>query len=126
MSAFTSGLAGDVESDAQLLLRLDNDAIGTVHASWSSRPGPDHQLTLVGTHGSLHLDSRTPLTLLPLEGARERLPIPEASGTPLDELLAAIRGERPPTLRAGDGRAAVAVVDAAYRSAAEGRTVPVR
>jgi predicted dehydrogenase len=126
VSAFVSGLAGDVESDAQLLLRLDNDAIGSVHASWSSRPGPDHQLTLVGTEGTLHLDSRTPLTLVLLAGERERVALAEAFGSPLDELLAVVRGARKPTLTAADGRAAVAVVDAAYRSAAEGRTVAVR
>jgi predicted dehydrogenase len=120
------GLAGDVESDAQLLLRLDNDAIGTVHASWSSRPGPDHQLTLVGTAGTLHLDTRTPLTFVPLAGERERLTLPEVIGSPLTELLAAIRGDREPTLNAADGRAAVAVVDAAYRSAVEGRAVAAR
>jgi predicted dehydrogenase len=126
VSALLGGLAGDVESDAQLLLRLDNDAIGTVHASWASRPGPDHQLTLVGTDGTLHLDARTPLTFVPLTGERERLTLPEVTGSPLDELLAAIRGDREPTLRAADGRAAVAVVDAAYRSAAEHRAVTPR
>jgi predicted dehydrogenase len=125
VSALVSGLAGDVETDAQLVLRLDNDAIGTVHASWSSRPGPDHQMTLVGTDGTLHLDSRTPLTLIPLAGERERVTLSKVSGSPLDELLAAVRGDREPTLTASDGRAAVAVVDAAYRSAAEGRTVAV-
>ena len=36
------------------------------------------------------------------------------------ELLVAIRGDRAPSVTAADGRAAVAVVDAAYRSAASG------
>ena len=126
VAAFVNGRCGDVESDAQLLVRFDNSAIGTVHASWSARPGPDHQLTVVGTEGTLHLDGRTPLTLTTLDGQRERIALPETAGSPLHELLAAIRGERAPTLTAADGRAAVAVVDAAYRSANERCTVAVR
>ena len=108
------------------MLRLDSGAIGTAHASWSSRPGPDHQLTVVGAKGTLHLDSRTPLTLTALDRQRERVTLPETVGSPLGELLAAMRDERAPTLTAADGRAAVAVVDAAYRSANERRTVAVR
>jgi predicted dehydrogenase len=125
VAAFVNGAAGDVEPDAQLLIRLDNGAIGTTHASWSSRPGPDHQLTVIGTKGTLHLDSRTPLTLFPLDGERERIALPESAGSPLDELLVAMRGERKPRLSAADGRAAVAIIEAAYKSANEGRTVYV-
>jgi predicted dehydrogenase len=125
VAAFIGGRAGDVETDAQLIVRLDNDAVGSIHASWSSRPGPDHQLTVIGTSGTLHLDTRTPLTLLPVDGERERLALAEADGSPLDELLVAISGERAPTLTARDGRAAVAAVEAAYRSAEEQRTVQV-
>jgi len=125
VAAFVNGRAGDVEPDAQLLLRLDNGAIGTTHASWSSRPGPDHQFTVVGSEGTLHLDDRTPPTLTTLDGQRERLPLPETTGSPLGELLAAMRGERAPTLTAADGRANVAIIDAAYRSANERRTVSV-
>ena len=125
VAALLNGPAGGVEVDAQLLVRLGGGAIGTVHASWASRPGPDQQLTVVGTKGTLHLDTRTPLTFLPVEGERERVPLPETSGSPLDELLAGIRGERPPAVTAGDGRAAVAVVEAAYRSAVDGRMAAV-
>ncbi len=125
VAALLNGPSGGVEVDAQLLVRLGRGAIGSVHASWSSRPGSDQQLTLVGTHGTLHLDTRTPLTFQPVDGERERVPLPETTGSPLDELLAAIRGERPPAVTAHDGRAAVAVVEAAYRSAADGRTVVV-
>jgi len=116
---------GEVETDAQLLVQLRRGAIGTVHASWSSRPGPDHQLTVVGTDGTLHLDSRTPLTLLPLAGERERIALPEASTSPLHEFLAAVRGERAPSVTAADGRAAVAVVEAAYESASSCRAVTI-
>ena len=127
VSAVLNGQAGDVETDAQLLVRMRAGAIGSIHASWSARPGPDHQLTVVGTEGTLHLDSRTPLTLVTASGERSRVELPD------DDELAARRapGRRaaasgPPTVTAADGRAAVAVVEAAYRSAATGELVEVR
>jgi predicted dehydrogenase len=67
---------------------------------------------------NLHLDSRTPLTLFTPDGARERVELPESTSSPLAELLAAIAGQRAPSVTAADGRAAVAVVEAAYHSAA--------
>ena len=117
VSALCSGRRGDVETDAQLLARLRAGAIGTIEASWSSPSGPDHQLTVIGTEATLHLDSRTPLTLLAGEGVRERVELPESTSSPLAELLAAIAGHRAPAVTAADGRAAVAVVEAAYHSA---------
>lgn len=115
-----------METDAQLLVSLSNGAVGTVHASWASRPGPDHQLTIIGTEGTLHLDSRTALTRLTMDGERQRVELPPETGSPLDEFLAAVRGERAPSVTAHDGRATVAVVEAAYRSASTGRREPVR
>ena len=120
VSALLNGRRGDVEADAQLLARLRAGAIGTIHTSWSSRAGSDNQLTVIGTEGTLHLDSRTPLTFVDPRGERERLTLPDTTSSPLAELLAAIAGERSPTVTAADGRAAVAVVEAAYRSAAHG------
>jgi predicted dehydrogenase len=125
VSALLNGRSGDVETDAQLLVRTSRGAIGSVHASWSARPGPDHQLTVAGTDGTLHLDARTPLTLLTASGERTRVELPETTSSPLEELLAAVRGERAPSVSASDGRAAVAVVEAAYRSAATGELVEV-
>jgi predicted dehydrogenase len=118
VSALLNGCRGDVEADAQLLARLRGGAIGTIHASWSSRSGPDHQLTVIGTEGTLHLDNRTPLTFIDTHGGRERISPPETTSSPLAQLLAAIAGEHAPSITAADGRAAVAVVQAAYRSAA--------
>ena len=77
VSAVLNGQAGDVETDAQLLVRMRAGAIGSIHASWSARPGPDHQLTVVGTEGTLHLDSRTPLTLVTASGERSRVELPD-------------------------------------------------
>ena len=95
-------------------------AIGTIHASWSCRSGSDLQLTVMGGEGTLHVDTRTPLTFIDGRGNRERVALPETTSSPLAELLAAIAGERAPSVTAADGRAAVAVVQAAYHSAAHG------
>jgi UDP-N-acetylglucosamine 3-dehydrogenase len=120
VSALLNGCRGDVEADAQVLTRLRGGAIGTIHASWASRSGPDHQLTVIGTEGTLHLDNRTPLTFFDPHGRRERVTLPETTSSPLAELLAAVAGDRSPSVTAADGRAAVATVQAAYRSAAQG------
>ena len=120
VSALLNGHRGNVEADAQLLARLRSGAIGSIHASWSSRAGSDNQLTVIGTEGTLHLDSRTPLTYIDVQGTRERLALPDTTSSPLAELLAAIAGTRSPSVTAADGRAAVAVVEAAYHSAAHG------
>jgi UDP-N-acetylglucosamine 3-dehydrogenase len=120
VSALVNGHRGDVESDAQLLAHLRGGAIGTIHASWSCRSGSDQQLTVIGSEGTLHLDNRTPLTFIDGGGDRERVALPETTSSPLAELLAAIAGERCPSVTAADGRAAVAVVQAAYHSAAHG------
>ncbi len=120
VSAVLNGRRGDVEADAQLLTRLRGGAIGTIHASWSSASGSDHQLTVIGRAGTLHLDDRTPLTFIDADGHRERVTLPETTSSPLAELLAAIRGERSPSVTAADGRAAVAIVQAGYQSAATG------
>jgi predicted dehydrogenase len=120
VSALLGGCRGDVEADAQMLTRTSGGAIGTIHASWSSPSGPDHQLTVIGSNGTLHLDNRTPLTFIDDHGGRERVALPETTSSPLAEFLAAIRGDRSPSITAADGRAAVAVVQAAYCSAANG------
>jgi UDP-N-acetylglucosamine 3-dehydrogenase len=120
VSALVNGCRGDVEADAQLLARMRGGAIGSIHASWSLAAGPDQQLTVIGSEGTLHVDNRTPLTFIDGNGARERVTLPETTSSPLAELLAAIKGERSPSVTAADGRAAVAIVQAAYRSAAHG------
>ena len=112
-----NGQAGDVETDAQLLVRMRAGAIGSIHASWSARPGPDHQLTVVGTEGTLHLDARTPLTLVTASGERSRVELPDTTARRSTSSWPPCAASAPPTVTAADGRAAVAVVEAAYRSA---------
>jgi len=116
--------SGAVDDDAQVTVRFAGGTLGTFHVSWISRPGPDHQLTLVGTDATLHLDAATPLTLLRPDGGRTAVALPEAVTNPFEQLTRAVAGE-PIELTAADGRAALAAVVAAYEAATEGRFVEV-
>lgn len=123
VAAMTAGDASGVERVAQLVLRMRRGAVGTLQASWSARPGPDHQLTIFGTEGRLHLDGRTPLTWAAADGTSERLPLPETTDNPYAAFVRAVAGERPPVIDGRDGRAAVAVALGAYEAAQTGRTI---
>lgn len=115
---------GAIDDDAQVTARFAGGTLGTFHVSWISRPGPDHQLTVVGTEATLHLDAATPLTLLGPDGSRTAVALPEVVTNPFEQLLRAVAGE-PIELTSTDGRASLATVLAAYKAAAEGRFVEV-
>ena len=112
----------EVEEIAQLVVRFAGGAIGTLQASWAVAAGSDNQLTIQGTLGTLHLDDRTPPTLLPpTNGEALRLTLADHSPTVFDAFIHAVETRTEPAVTAADGRAAVALVTAAYRSAASGR-----
>jgi predicted dehydrogenase len=114
-----------VDVDAHVLVRFAGGAVGSFHASWISCPGPDHQLTVIGTEGTLHLDSRTPLTLFRGDGSKgDRVPPPAITTNPFEQLVCAARGDAP-AITAADGRASLAIVVAAYEAAQTGRFVDV-
>lgn len=115
---------GAIDDDAHVTARFAGGTLGTLHVSWISRPGPDHQLTVVGTEATIHLDTATPLTLLRPDGSRTVVAVPAVVTDPFEQLLRAVAGE-PIELTAADGRASLATVLAAYQAAAEGRFVEV-
>lgn len=117
----SSGQEG-VEDIAQLVVRFAGGAIGSLQASWALAAGSDHQLTIQGTLGTLHLDERTPPTLLAAGGGdATRLSLPDHSPSVFDVFVEAVATGKDPAVTAADGRAAVALVVAAYRSAASGQ-----
>jgi predicted dehydrogenase len=119
VAAFLQGGAPGSEDAGTALVRFAGGATGSLHASWVTRPGPDLQLTVSGTEGALHLDSRTPATLFPGAGGDpEPLPIPTEADDPYAVFVRSIESGTPPPVTAEDGRAAVAIIAAAYRSAA--------
>jgi UDP-N-acetylglucosamine 3-dehydrogenase len=121
----SSGQDG-VEDVAQLILRFAGGAVGTLQASWALSSGSDHQLTIQGTVGTLHLDDRTLPILLPARGGDAvPLSLPDHCPSVFDTFVEAVDNGKEPAVTAADGRAAVAVVTAAYRSAASGRAEQV-
>jgi UDP-N-acetylglucosamine 3-dehydrogenase len=118
----------DVEETAHVILRFAGGPIGSVHVSWNTRPAPDHQLSLFGTEGTIHLDTATPPVFRAASGEARPLEIPSAASDPYAEFVRAVEtrpAPSPSSMTGEDGRAALAIIDAAYRSAREGRTVTV-
>jgi UDP-N-acetylglucosamine 3-dehydrogenase len=127
VSAMTLG-DGPVEDAAQVLVRYDGGAIGSVHASWVARPAPDLQLTIFGSEGTLHFDPRSSLAVRRADGSKQDVEMPDVTATPYGDFARAIAGAEPegPAATGGDGLAALQIVCAAYGSAATGSTVEVR
>ena len=125
VTAFVRGGTPGVEDSGVALLRFAGGATGSIHASWEVRPGPDHQLTVFGTEGTLHVDGRTPATLLPADGGEAvRLDVAEPpTDDPYRAFVRAVETGTDPPVTAADGRAALAVICAAYDAAATGKAV---
>jgi predicted dehydrogenase len=126
VAAMTFGSDDGVEDAGAAVLRFANGAVGSLQASWIAKPGPDHELTIFGTDGTLHLDSRTPLTLHAVGGEAEEVKLPTGIVDPYAAFVDAVTTGTAPPVTGEDGRAALAIIDAAYRSAATGATVGVR
>ena len=116
------------EDAAHVVVRFSNGAVGTINASWVARPAPDMFLTIFGTEGTLHFDVRSPLTLRSAAGEKEQIELPEVTADPFDDFARVLEGHQPlgPVATGAEGRAALAIVDAAYTSADSGKTVKVR
>ncbi len=128
VSAMLTG-DGATEDSAMTTLRLENGATGFVHTSWVARPAPDFAFAVFGTEGTLHLTFTSPLTFRSATGEKEEIALPSVASSPGSEFVRAVRGEEPagpvPPATGEDGRAALAIVSAAYESARTGRTMPL-
>jgi predicted dehydrogenase len=126
VSAMTSG-AEDAEDAAQVLFRFDNGSTGVLHASWVARPAPDFALMVFGTEGTLRVDAGRPPSLRTASGEKEDLELPTVETNVCSDFVRAINGDAFPgpavPATGEEGRAAVAIVAAAYESARTGRTV---
>jgi UDP-N-acetylglucosamine 3-dehydrogenase len=110
-----------LEEDALVLFDTRKGVVGSLHAGWRAPTGFELSLTFVGDRGTLAV-TVDGAVLTPREGGSHalELPVPDTVQAAFVRALVAGRAEHPDGY---DGRAAVAVVQAAYESARDGRTV---
>ena len=125
-----------VEDLAVLSLRLEHGIVATVTVGRVPQ-GPSSgalgsTLRLIGSHGHLTVDEQQPVVEVWGRTGSERRrqaiggdPGSVAVTTAIAEFLRDIREGRPPLFGVADGRATIAVIEAAYRSAATGQPVRV-
>lgn len=133
------------EVSTMALLSLTNGAMATVWASWNiALPAFPHSASsalIAGETGNLNLDAYGELRLGkdnqwtvvahqdPIDWAGQGALSPirmKAYQMQHQEFIDSILEQRPPSVTGEDGRAAVEVAAAAYRSAAENRTIQLR
>jgi predicted dehydrogenase len=128
VAAMTFGTEA-VEDAGHVIMRFEGGAIGYVNASWVARPAPDFALAVFGTEGTLRLDASRPPSFRSASGEKEELEIPASISSPYEDFVRAVRGGQAPgpasPASGADGRAAVAIVSAAYESARTGKAVAV-
>jgi predicted dehydrogenase len=129
----------EAEDLALVLVSFRNGAFGTIMASTSIQPGFPPCLNLYGEKGTIKIEGST-ITHWTVPG-REK---PESGARPASagvadpklasfahhkaqilDVLGAIAEKRPPAVTADDGRRAVALVEAVYKSSATGQAVPL-
>jgi D-xylose 1-dehydrogenase (NADP+, D-xylono-1,5-lactone-forming) len=109
------------------LLRFDGDVLATIDCGLDV--AGRHELELSGTEGRIVLADpwhcRVPRIAIERGGEREVVEVAAASSyrLELDDMSAAIRGERDALLHRDDALGQARTIDALYRSAAEGRAV---
>ena len=128
VAAETRRLQGlPVEDTAQLMLRTEGGASGTVDVSWSLHATDPWYLTIEGTKASLRLGWES--SELHLGTGWERFGngfdrVAAFTGV-LTDFVDSVRFGKEPIIDAADARASVAVIDAAYRSIQTGSWVRV-
>lgn len=119
------------EDCAVVSLRFRSGAIGSFSCSWSAKaPVPEESLQVFGTKGALVAETKSRSLLLRsespppgLEDVREFVfqdNHAESVRCAIEAFLDCVRGDLPPPVSGEDGRAALALTLASYRSQAEG------
>lgn len=128
VAAMTVG-SESVEDAAHVIMQFDTGAAGYVQASWVARPAPDFAMAIFGAEGTLRLDATKPPAVRKATGEKVDVALPTDVSNPYADFVGEITGATPPgpalPASAADGRAALAIVSAAYESARTGRTVEV-
>ncbi len=140
VTADISTMTHDIEGEdvAMAMLRFSNGAMGTIQASTSFWPGYPERLEVFGEKGSVILEGGS-IAHWNIQG-EEATPVVENQAQPsgssdpmaisyhlhrtqIGEILADIRDGRTPTIHGREGRKSLAIIDAIYRSAREGKRV---
>lgn len=122
VTATLSGQRGDVEERAEVRLTFASGAAAEMVAAWNE---PLNVFRVEGSEGILHLDATTPPQLIRPDGGTERLRPVDTGGSIEAVFVDAITNDSSPIVNALDGRATVAVITAAYESAANGAPAEV-
>ena len=117
-----------VEDTARMLFQSHSGALGSIDLSWSVHKQTDAYVRIIGTAGTLEIGWR---------GSRWKTVDGEwqdfgvgydkvtAFQSQLENFFAVCRGEAAPVIDDTDARASVAVIECAYRAAAEERWVTI-
>ena len=124
VGAILSG-SKEVEEAAQVVLKFERGAIASMHVSWVATPAPDHQLSIFGSKGTIHLDTTTPPVFRAGSGETRELTMTGDPDDPYRAFVRAIETGTEPPITGEDGRAALAIVLAAYQAAKEKAMVTV-
>jgi predicted dehydrogenase len=123
----TCTLTGDasVEDAAFTTIRLEGGGAAIVHTSWVISPR-EFEMVVHGTNGTLSLGFGG-LTFRSTAGEKDSIDVPSLTASPCSDFVRAVRGEQPegPVASGEEGRAALAIVSAAYESARTGKRVEV-
>ena len=128
-----SDLEIDVDDTAEIVLRISDGKLGTVHLDYAEQP-PSHQIEIEGTQGSLKCDLLAGTTRLyrANRSAWEDFPLPagwERNTMFLDEMrhfLAVVRGEARPACNLDDGVRVMLMIEAVKRSSRSGRVISLK
>ncbi len=122
VTALLAGLdANGLEHDAMVLATTRRGAVGSLHAGWRSTSA-DFSLVVVGDRGTLRA-AADGATLTRADGTVTALELPTSEDTVQAAFVRAVGTGRAEHPDGHDGRAAVAVVQAAYEAARTGRRV---
>ncbi|MDP9182814.1 MAG: Gfo/Idh/MocA family oxidoreductase [Actinomycetota bacterium] len=113
--------ASGLEEDGLVLFDTRKGVVGSLHAGWRAPVGRDFSLTVVGDAGMLSVTVEGAF-VVSRSGDARGLELPKAE-TVQDAFVRAVVAGSAESPDGYDGRTAVAVVQAAYESAREGRTV---
>lgn len=120
--AAVDGQRGDVETRAEVRLRFASGTTAEVVASWE---GPANVFELTGSEGTLRLDPSGPPRLIRPDGTEAPVGLASVPHADIEAVFVDAVTGGTPTVNALDGRAAVAAVAAAYRSADTGQPVEI-